>query len=57
MMINAEGTAAKQDAESFLTILGVVSGVSAVVTMVTLRNGTTQSVSQQIASLGSNLPW
>ena len=39
---------------SFLTILGVVSGVSAVVTMVTLRNGTTRSVSQQIASLGSN---
>jgi putative ABC transport system permease protein len=40
---------------SFLTILGIVIGVSAVVTMVTLGNGTTQSVSQQIASLGSNL--
>jgi putative ABC transport system permease protein len=40
---------------SFLTILGVVIGVSAVVTMVTLGNGTTRSVSQQIASLGSNL--
>ncbi|MBP7775765.1 MAG: ABC transporter permease [Acidobacteria bacterium] len=40
---------------STLTILGVVIGVSAVVTMVTLGNGTTQSVSAQIASLGSNL--
>jgi putative ABC transport system permease protein len=40
---------------SFLTILGIVIGVSAVVTMVTLGNGTTKSVSQQIASLGSNL--
>jgi putative ABC transport system permease protein len=40
---------------SFLTILGIVIGVSAVVTMVTLGNGTTRSVSQQIASLGSNL--
>jgi putative ABC transport system permease protein len=40
---------------SFLTILGIVIGVSAVVTMVTLGNGTTQSVSRQIASLGSNL--
>lgn len=40
---------------SFLTMLGIVIGVSAVVTMVTLGNGTTQSVSRQIASLGSNL--
>jgi putative ABC transport system permease protein len=40
---------------SFLTVLGVVIGVSAVVTMVTLGNGATKSVSDQIASLGSNL--
>jgi putative ABC transport system permease protein len=40
---------------SLLTMLGIVIGVAAVVTMVTLGNGTTQSVSQQIASLGSNL--
>jgi putative ABC transport system permease protein len=40
---------------SFLTILGIVIGVSSVVTMVTLGNGTTQQVSAQIASLGSNL--
>ena len=40
---------------SILTILGIVIGVSAVVTMVTLGNGTTKSVSDQISSLGSNL--
>jgi putative ABC transport system permease protein len=40
---------------SFLTILGIVIGVSAVVTMVTLGNGATRAVSEQIASLGSNL--
>jgi len=38
-----------------LTVLGVVIGVAAVVTMVTLGNGATRSVSQQVASLGSNL--
>jgi putative ABC transport system permease protein len=40
---------------SFLTMLGIVIGVSAVVTMVTLGNGATRAVSDQIASLGSNL--
>ena len=40
---------------SFLTILGIVIGVSAVITMVTLGNGATQAVQTQIASLGSNL--
>ncbi len=40
---------------SCLTTLGIVIGVSAVITMVTLGNGATQSVSSQIASLGSNL--
>ena len=40
---------------SVLTMLGIVIGVSAVVTMVTLGNGTTQSVAAEIASLGSNL--
>ena len=38
-----------------LTVLGVVIGVAAVITMVTLGNGATQSVSDQISSLGSNL--
>jgi putative ABC transport system permease protein len=40
---------------SFLTMLGIVIGVSAVITMVTLGNGATKAVSDQIASLGSNL--
>jgi putative ABC transport system permease protein len=40
---------------SFLTVLGIVIGVAAVVTMVTLGNGATQAVKTQISSLGSNL--
>ncbi len=40
---------------SFLTILGIVIGVSAVITMVTLGNGATQSIQLQITSLGTNL--
>ncbi len=40
---------------SFLTVLGVVIGVAAVVTMVTVGNGATRAIQQQIASLGVNL--
>jgi putative ABC transport system permease protein len=40
---------------SFLTVLGIVIGVSAVVTMVTLGNGATRSIQTQITSLGTNL--
>jgi putative ABC transport system permease protein len=40
---------------SFLTILGIVIGVSAVITMVTLGNGATRAVQTQITSLGTNL--
>jgi putative ABC transport system permease protein len=40
---------------SFLTILGIVIGVSAVITMVTLGNGATASIKAQISSLGTNL--
>ncbi len=40
---------------SFLTILGIVIGVSAVITMVTLGNGATQAINTQISSLGTNL--
>jgi putative ABC transport system permease protein len=40
---------------SFLTILGIVIGVSAVITMVTLGNGATQAVQNQITALGTNL--
>ena len=40
---------------SFLTILGIVIGVSAVITMVTVGNGATQAVQGQISGLGTNL--
>ena len=40
---------------SFLTILGIVIGVSAVITMVTLGNGATLAVQTQISSLGTTL--
>jgi putative ABC transport system permease protein len=39
---------------SILTVLGIVIGVAAVVTMVTVGNGVTASVRAQIASLGAN---
>jgi putative ABC transport system permease protein len=40
---------------SVLTTLGIVIGVAAVVTMVTVGNGATHAVKSQIESLGSNL--
>jgi len=40
---------------SFLTILGIVIGVGAVITMVTVGNGATVSVQNQISGLGTNL--
>jgi putative ABC transport system permease protein len=40
---------------SFLTVLGIVIGVAAVVTMVTLGKGATAAVTQQISSLGANI--
>jgi putative ABC transport system permease protein len=40
---------------SFLTVLGIVIGVAAVVTMVTLGKGATAAVAQQISSLGANI--
>jgi putative ABC transport system permease protein len=40
---------------SFLTVIGIVIGVAAVVTMVTLGRGATEAVKQQISKMGSNL--
>lgn len=40
---------------SLLTMLGIIIGVAAVIVVVTLGSGATQQVSQQVASLGSNL--
>jgi putative ABC transport system permease protein len=40
---------------SFLTVLGVVIGVAAVIAMVTIGNGTTAKVTADLAKLGRNL--
>jgi putative ABC transport system permease protein len=40
---------------SFLTILGIVIGVAAVVAMVTLGKATTSAVQEQISALGTNV--
>ncbi len=40
---------------SFLTALGIVIGVAAVITMVTVGGGATAKISADIASLGSNI--
>lgn len=40
---------------SFLTVLGIVIGVAAVIVIVTLGSGATLQVQQQIGSLGSNM--
>ena len=40
---------------SFLTLLGIVIGVAAVIAMITIGNGTTAKVQADISKLGSNL--
>jgi ABC-type antimicrobial peptide transport system permease subunit len=40
---------------SFLTLLGIVIGVCAVIAMVTIGNGTTEKVKEQMAKLGTNV--
>ncbi len=40
---------------SILTLLGIVIGVAAVIAMVTIGNGTTQRVTEDLSKLGSNL--
>ena len=40
---------------SFLTVIGIVIGVAAVITMVTLGRGATATVKQQISKMGNNL--
>ncbi|MGY6708971.1 MAG: ABC transporter permease [Rhizobiaceae bacterium] len=40
---------------SFLTLLGIVIGVAAVIAMITIGSGTTERVKEDIAKLGSNL--
>ncbi|MCV3240973.1 ABC transporter permease [Mesorhizobium sp. ZC-5] len=40
---------------SFLTLLGIVIGVAAVIAMITIGSGTTEKVKNDISKLGSNL--
>jgi len=40
---------------SFLTMLGIIIGVSAVITMLAVGTGASQKIAEQIASVGSNL--
>ncbi|AYM62586.1 FtsX-like permease family protein [Agrobacterium fabrum] len=40
---------------SFLTVLGVVIGVAAVIAMVTIGNGTTEQVKSELSRLGTNM--
>ena len=40
---------------AFLTMLGVIIGVGAVVVMISIGNGTTKMITDRISSLGSNL--
>ncbi|GAB6050697.1 ABC transporter permease [Hydrogenophilus islandicus] len=46
---------ARNPLRSFLTVLGVVIGVAAVIALVTLGRGATAAVQQQIAQMGSNV--
>jgi putative ABC transport system permease protein len=53
--ILAQQTIRRNVLRSSLTILGIVIGVAAVITMVTLGSGATAKVTSDISSLGSNI--
>ncbi|MGB9892245.1 ABC transporter permease [Thermodesulfovibrio yellowstonii] len=59
MLLNMINVALKETRRnilrSILTVLGIVIGVSSVITMVTVGSGATEQVKQQIASMGSNI--
>ncbi|MEO8617447.1 MAG: ABC transporter permease [Luteolibacter sp.] len=55
MIFNALREIRRNLTRSFLTVIGIVIGVAAVVTMVTLGRGATETVKQQISKMGSNL--
>ncbi len=48
-------TISRNALRSFLTVLGVVIGVGAVIVMVTLGEGTTAQVTSEVAKLGTNI--
>ena len=39
---------------AFLTMLGIIIGVAAVITMIALGQGTKQSIQKEISDMGSN---
>ncbi|MFD1469502.1 ABC transporter permease [Hymenobacter caeli] len=45
----------KNKTRAFLTMLGIVIGVGAVIAMLAIGNGTRQNIQQQIAGLGTNV--
>jgi putative ABC transport system permease protein len=45
----------KNKVRSFLTMLGIIIGVAAVIIMIAVSNGTASAIAKQITSLGSNL--
>jgi putative ABC transport system permease protein len=45
----------KNKTRAFLTMLGIIIGVGAVIAMLAIGNGTRQNIQQQIASLGTNV--
>ena len=51
----ALGAILRNALRSFLTVLGIVIGVAAVIAMVTVGQGSTEQVQSDVASLGSNL--
>ncbi len=51
----ALGSVRRNALRSFLTLLGIVIGVAAVIAMITIGSGTTEKVKQDISKLGSNL--
>lgn len=59
MLLNAFklaiGSIASNALRSLLTILGIIIGVAAVITMVTLGSGATQQITSDLEGLGSNL--
>ena len=54
-MVQALQAILRNAMRSFLTILGVIIGVAAVITMVTLGRGLTADVQEDIAGLGSDV--
>ena len=54
-LILALRSIARHKLRSFLTTLGIIIGVAAVVTMVTLGRATTAAVQASISSLGTNI--